>query len=643
MPSFRTPASSGVICGLSIVATTLGGWLLTAPTAQAQSAVSATCHYDDPAPYVAKLLDPNADREDPPCAEPVSAAEGPDELLLPMPCGHQMYFRRVDVSVQDVLDYREIYLGDANSADRSTLNKASSIPRTSRLAGAFYREQADAQGLQSYYYIGKYEIVEGQWRLFTEGAFDLDLMEGLDPESAFCRAHMTWLRSDTAGPVNTLPATRVTWFDALAFARAYTRWLVGFDAMLVARESRPLLPWEGGSTGFLRLPTEAEWEYAARGGSAGAGLDSLSRRIYQVVKDDKLVDAELFEVAQIEGLRHGEYANGIGKRMPNRLGLYDMIGNVEELVLDLFEATRPDGLKGQSGGASLRGGSTLTDESVMGVGYRQEAALFGGGGEVRSGAVGARLAISAPFFVSGFDDAKPYADGLANPDLYERIEVALEEVSGSGASAAAIEAQEIDRIINAARDAGLAPDVQALLNEAKVIVERSYAVQFQARREGLINQYVTAASVLLGARRSGNVGYYAMDEVHDLIRQKDRMPPADRQKLEQNAPMFLARVPRFGREVDALFETYAETIARIAQADQKERAFARQEAVKRVEARASEELLELVDLVISHVEEAGAVSGSVGDAMKEKWLHEVDQRRTERQRLLGLIQKALEK
>ena len=72
-----------------------------------------------------------------------------------------------------------------------------------------------------------------------------------------------------------------------------------------------------------RLPTEAEWEYGARGGDNSQG--------YTYSGNDKLK-----EVAWYGDNSHGE-TKDVGQRKPNELGLYDMTGNVWEWCQDWYD------------------------------------------------------------------------------------------------------------------------------------------------------------------------------------------------------------------------------------------------------------------------------------------------------------------
>jgi formylglycine-generating enzyme required for sulfatase activity len=94
-----------------------------------------------------------------------------------------------------------------------------------------------------------------------------------------------------------------------------------------------------------RLPTEAEWEYAARAGTTTDQPSSLD------------------EVAWYGG-NSGDESHPVGQKKPNAWGLYDMLGNVREWVEDVFTRdyysnsplADPTGPQAQAGRGGGRGG-----------------------------------------------------------------------------------------------------------------------------------------------------------------------------------------------------------------------------------------------------------------------------------------------
>ena len=102
------------------------------------------------------------------------------------------------------------------------------------------------------------------------------------------------------------PVEQITWHDTQAFITALNA------ATKANRQNQGL--------GAYRLPTEAEWEYAARGGPIDAG--------YQYAGSDKLKEVGWYKV------NSDNETHEVGLLMPNSLSLYDMSGNVDEWVED---------------------------------------------------------------------------------------------------------------------------------------------------------------------------------------------------------------------------------------------------------------------------------------------------------------------
>ncbi len=113
------------------------------------------------------------------------------------------------------------------------------------------------------------------------------------------------------------PVERVRWLDAIKFCNARSQ----------QENLTPCYDIKARTCNFAadgyRLPTEAEWECACRGGSAGGNT----------VPDaaDKLEDLAWFQ----DNARRKPHP--VGQMRPNPLGLYDMLGNVREWCNDWYQ------------------------------------------------------------------------------------------------------------------------------------------------------------------------------------------------------------------------------------------------------------------------------------------------------------------
>ena len=119
-----------------------------------------------------------------------------------------------------------------------------------------------------------------------------------------------------------------------------------------------------------RLPTEAEWEYAAKGGRLGncykySGSDNVSDVAWHNKNSDFLGDAKMVKP---------------GSKKPNELGFYDMSGNLWEFCQDQYDyyqeeaQTDPVCKTSKSGNIVIRGGAVDTDPEHCTTTYRGKTA-----------------------------------------------------------------------------------------------------------------------------------------------------------------------------------------------------------------------------------------------------------------------------
>ena len=125
------------------------------------------------------------------------------------------------------------------------------------------------------FYLGKYEVTRAEWKALM----------GTDPSA-----------QKSSADADRLPVDHVSWEDAQAFVSKLNQRVAG---------------------GGFRLPTEAEWEYAAR---AGEPADAAS----------------LERVAWFNAPAQASAPHSVGSLQPDKLGLFDMQGNVWEWCSSLY-------------------------------------------------------------------------------------------------------------------------------------------------------------------------------------------------------------------------------------------------------------------------------------------------------------------
>lgn len=180
------------------------------------------------------------------------------------------------------------------------------------------------------YYIGKHEVTQAQWAKI------------MGPNK----------NADECG--SDCPVNAVSWEMAQEFIAALNK------------ESK----------GAYRLPTEAEWEYAARSGGTGD--------IWSGTSDKKALSkyAYFYDPKQTVNIYK------VGTKLPNGLGIYDMSGNVRELVQDWYDegyyaAAPKDNPTGPASGTKrvIRGGASSCDPMELRATHRftDEPQVWDGG------------------------------------------------------------------------------------------------------------------------------------------------------------------------------------------------------------------------------------------------------------------------
>ncbi|MCI5117644.1 MAG: hypothetical protein D3913_06715 [Candidatus Electrothrix sp. LOE1_4_5] len=325
------------------------------------------------------------------CSNPLAAQNAPETVTIKLPYnGPDMRFKAVYLGIKDKsfpshFASRKFMLGSRDPSKQTYKQQQVML----ELAGSFIgRRNGKPDWL---YYLGETEVSQGQWN---------SIMRWMDEQEGKNSAAKELDDSQAQ-----LPKNKITVAQVYRFIEALNTWML--------QQQKDKLPKNGQSYAFARLPTEAEWAFAARG-----GIDVLENDPDRFNRSYPYTQ----ELRKYEW--HSQNSGGKPRKcgsneFPNPIGLRDMLGNVEELTASLFSPLYAHGRLGQF---VIRGNSFRDSPKYFDVSCRTEFASHSSEGKlILSDRLGFRLALSSAISGSGGRNVlnkgyKLYVDSLESKE-----------------------------------------------------------------------------------------------------------------------------------------------------------------------------------------------------------------------------------